>query len=168
MKRIHVWACFSFSLLLVAISAGGLSWHSRHNGYNMVCGSWLDITYDSLRKNVDNLTGEMSLQIKRDYTGTLNISGDVFQDSEHIFHMFRSLTFTYTIVDRQKGLIRVKFKGIEFYPPDSEKNQFVYWPLNQKYIGKEMELMVNVTKPGLMLISNFYSPVINCSELMSN
>lgn len=168
MKRIHAWGILGGSALLVAASVSTLLWNSHHNGYSMVCGTRLDITYDSLRRDSDKLTGEMSLQLKKDYTGTLNVAGDVYQDDKHLFHMFRSVKFNYELADKKKGLVNLKFTGVEFYPPDSEKNQYTSWPINKKDTGKEMELIVNMIEPGLMLVSNFYSPVMNCGEILDN
>lgn len=168
MKQNHIWGFLGVSALLAMASISTLMWHSHHNGYSMVCGTRLDITYDSLRGNADKLKGEMSLQLKKNLTGTLNVAGDVYLDDKHLFHMFRSVKFNYELVDKNKGLVNLTFTGVEFYPPDSEKNQYISWPINKKDNGKEMELIVNMVEPGLMLVSNFYSPVMNCGEILDN
>ena len=157
MKQKKVWLILALNLLLIGVT---LAWYVYTPPLSGTCAG--NLTFSARHDDHDfSFEGEVTLRFQPDNTGYLTLNGDVVNEPHH-WVVSRQEMFTWRHVEG--SLYEIFIQSVARFSHDTLPPGVF-----EKYVagltpGNKRLLKIERTPEDALVISNFYAPVLICSE----
>lgn len=154
-KKMALLLAFNLVLMVLAVA-----WYYRTPPLSANCEGNLTFT-DQREGNNFNFEGEVVMRFHPDGTGYFTLNGDI-QHSRQDWEVSRQQTFTWRHM--QDTLYEITIVKVERFSHDALPNGVIEQYAAGLTLGQKRLLTIERTPEDAMVISNFYSPLLICSE----
>lgn len=157
MTRQNIALTVAFNLIL---AAAALFWYFHTPPLSLVCQGNLDFS-DRRAASLFNFEGSVTLRFHPDGSGYITLNGDVSKDA-HRWQVSRQETFRWQHM--QDSLYEITIRKIERYAHDELPDGVLEKYVAGLTLGNKRLLTLERTPEEAVVVSNFYSPLLICTD----
>jgi len=157
MTRKKVGLIIALNLFLIVLA---FLWYRHTPPLSEICQGNLTFT-DQRDDNIFSFEGEITLRFHPDGSGYFTLNGDVLND-EREWQVSRQETFGWQ--QKDNSLYEISIVKVERFGHDQLPDGVFEKYLTGVTLGQKRLLTIERTPQEAMVISNFYSPLLVCSE----